>query len=237
MAWTDLASNQIPTFTDLQTSGFSLNSGQSAVTSNECVTKANALAKYNLSSTAMNAFESNQLVPKSSYASGSVTSYSYSVKLGTTTTNVCTATPTTVYSDIDTWGSGEMPLFTDAALTIGLAGWEYAVLDGETLIYDLADSEGYQYLSGTTSGNCSTVTSYSYSVRLDETSSSNVCSQSSTTVYSSYPEFTEGIFLYFDSDLITAVTGYLYVVFLGTSVIYNLDISTGEVLSNTGLNC
>ena len=28
-----------------------------------------------------------------------ITSYSYSVKLGTTTSNVCSATPTTFYSD------------------------------------------------------------------------------------------------------------------------------------------
>jgi hypothetical protein len=152
MAWTDLASNQIPTFTDLQTSGFSLNSGQSAVTSNECVTKANALAKYNLSSAEMNDFESNQLVPKSSYVSGAVTSYSYSVKL-------------------------------------------------------------------------------------DETSSSEVCDNPSTTVYSLSAEFTEGITLYFDSELTTIVDGYLYVSFLGTSEIFELNTSTGEVVFNTGFSC
>jgi hypothetical protein len=234
MAWTDLASNQIPTFTDLQTSGFSLNSGQSAVTSNECVTKANALAKYNLSSTAMNAFESNQLVPKSSYASGSVTSYSYSVKLGTTTTNVCTATPTTVYSDVDVWGSGEMPLFTDAALTIGLSGWEYAVLDGETLIYDLADSEGYQYLSGTTSGNCSTApTAYGYTVKLGN-DSENVCTAISTFVYSSSSSFGAGITLYDSASLTTLIQTYSYVVESGA--IYELNSTTGVVGTFVG-NC
>jgi hypothetical protein len=158
MAWSSLAANQIPTFTDLQTSGFTLNAGQSAVTSNECVTKANALAKYNLSSTAMNSFASNQLVPKSAYASGAVTSYSFSVKLGTTLSNVCTATPITIYSDIDTWGSGEMTLWLDAALTIGLSGYNYGVLSSETLIYGITSSVDYQYLDGSTYGNCSTLT-------------------------------------------------------------------------------
>ena len=76
--WSGLQSNQIPTFTNLQTSGFSLNAGQSHVTSNECLTKAQALAKYNLSASAMSAYASNQLVPKSAYVANTppVTCYS-----------------------------------------------------------------------------------------------------------------------------------------------------------------
>jgi hypothetical protein len=85
-------------------------------------------------------------------------------------------------------------------------------------------------------GACS-VTAYSYSVRLDDTSPSFVCSQSIVTVYASYPEFTEGIALYYDSGLTSLVTGYVYVVFIGTSIIYSLDPVTGIVQSNTGLNC
>jgi hypothetical protein len=157
MAWSSLAANQIPTFTDLQTSGFTLNAGQSAVTSNECVTKANALAKYNLSSTAMNAFASNQLVPKSAYASGAVTSYSYTVKLGTTLTNVCTATPITVYSNSSTWVFGA-ELYTDAALTNYVTGFDYAVLSGTNDIWAIWWGDGVTYLNGDTGNNCSTLT-------------------------------------------------------------------------------
>ena len=70
MAWVDLASNQMPTFTDAQSGGFTLNSGQSSVTSNECMTKSQALTKYNLNSSNMSAYASNQLVPKSTWVSG-----------------------------------------------------------------------------------------------------------------------------------------------------------------------
>ena len=158
MAWSSLAANQIPTFTDLQTSGFSLNAGQSAVTSNECVTKANALAKYNLSSTAMNAFASNQLVPKSAYASGAVTSYSYTVKLGTTLSNVCTATPTTVYSDSSTWVFG-MGLYSDAALTTLISTTnQYIVQTINNDIYNIDEFDGMASLGTDTGNNCTTLT-------------------------------------------------------------------------------
>ena len=98
-------------------------------------------------------------IPKTSYNvsyvdAPLVTSYPYSLKLGTTTTNVCSATPVTTYSDVSTWGTGEMGLWTDEALTTGISGWNYAVLEGETLIYNLATSDINQYLSGVTSGDC-----------------------------------------------------------------------------------
>lgn len=70
MAWGDLASNQMVTFTDAQTSSFVLNSGQSPVTSNECMTKSQALTKYNIDASAMSAYASNQLVPKSVWSNG-----------------------------------------------------------------------------------------------------------------------------------------------------------------------
>lgn len=115
---------------------------------------------YNTTITVVNGMSGEfSAIPKTSYdisyIDTPVVSYPYSVKLGTTTTNVCTATPVTVYSDVSTWGSGEMGLWTDAGLTTGISGWNYAVLVGETLIYDLATSDINQYLSGLTSGDCS----------------------------------------------------------------------------------
>lgn len=76
MAWADLASNQMVSYTDAQTSGFALQSGQSQVTSNQCMTKNDALAKYVLDSAYMTSYASNQLVPKSTWVSG-VVSYSH----------------------------------------------------------------------------------------------------------------------------------------------------------------
>jgi hypothetical protein len=64
------ASNQMVTFTQAQSLGFGLNPGQSHVTSTECMTKAQALAKYNLNAGAMSAYASNQLVPRSVWAAG-----------------------------------------------------------------------------------------------------------------------------------------------------------------------
>lgn len=64
------ASNQMVTFTQAQSLGFGLNPGQSSVNSNECLTKAQALAKYNLNAGAMSAYASNQLVPRSVWAAG-----------------------------------------------------------------------------------------------------------------------------------------------------------------------
>lgn len=74
MAWGDLASNQMVSFTDAQSSPFSLNSGESPVTSNQCMDKTAALTKYNLSSSAMSAYASNQLVPKSVWETGLIAS-------------------------------------------------------------------------------------------------------------------------------------------------------------------
>ena len=68
MAWSDLLGNQMVSFTDAQGGGFTLNSGQSAVTSNQMIDKTAALAKYNLNTTSMSAYASNQLVPKSAWA-------------------------------------------------------------------------------------------------------------------------------------------------------------------------
>jgi hypothetical protein len=64
------ASNQMVTFTQAQSLGFALNAGQSSVNSNECLTKAQALAKYNLNAGSMSAYASNQLVPRSVWAAG-----------------------------------------------------------------------------------------------------------------------------------------------------------------------
>lgn len=66
------ASNQMVSFTQAQSLGFSLKAGQSHVTSNQCMTKSEALAKYNLDTAAMSSYASNQLVPRSAWVNGVV---------------------------------------------------------------------------------------------------------------------------------------------------------------------
>jgi hypothetical protein len=69
MAWINLANNQMVSFTDAQTSGIALKAGQSHVTSNECMTKTQIQAKYNVLTAPMDSFASNQLVEKEKWAS------------------------------------------------------------------------------------------------------------------------------------------------------------------------
>jgi hypothetical protein len=69
MAWIDLANNQMVSFTDAQTSGIALKAGQSHVTSNECMTKAQIQDKYNVLTAPMDSFASNQLVEKEKWTS------------------------------------------------------------------------------------------------------------------------------------------------------------------------
>jgi hypothetical protein len=72
MAWNDLASNQTVSFTDASTGGFTLKPGQENIDSNKCMTKAEALAKYYLSSNNMSGYSDNQLTPKSSWINAPV---------------------------------------------------------------------------------------------------------------------------------------------------------------------
>ena len=67
MAWIDLASNQMVSFTEAQFSGIPLKSGQSNVTSNECMTKAQMIAKYEVDESLLTSYSSNQLVEKSKW--------------------------------------------------------------------------------------------------------------------------------------------------------------------------
>ena len=76
MSWSSLASNQMVSFTDSQTSPFSLNPGQTVPTSNQCMTKDDALTKWSLDSSYMSSYTSNQLVPKSVWVAVQIT-YTY----------------------------------------------------------------------------------------------------------------------------------------------------------------
>ena len=130
------ASNQMVTFTAAQSLGFSLNSGQSGVTSNQCMTKNDALTKYNLSSSAMSAYANNQLVPRSVWVSG-VPYIQYNRTNGYLTGSlVCpnfSEIGGTVYMQIST-----QRFFTNSALTI--------VFDGQNKWYILKDIiyDGFQ---------------------------------------------------------------------------------------------
>ena len=67
MAFSSLAANQMVSEADAATGGFTLNSGQSHGSSNQCMTKSAALTKYNINASAMSSYANNQLVPKSTW--------------------------------------------------------------------------------------------------------------------------------------------------------------------------
>lgn len=67
MAFSNLAANQMVSEADAATGGFTLNSGQSHGSSNQCMTKGAALTKYNINASAMSSYANNQLVPKNTW--------------------------------------------------------------------------------------------------------------------------------------------------------------------------
>jgi hypothetical protein len=72
MAWSSLLPKQLVTEGDAAQSGFTLNAGQSHGSGDKCMTKSEALARYNLSASAMGSYANNQLVPREAWASGVV---------------------------------------------------------------------------------------------------------------------------------------------------------------------
>lgn len=99
MSWSTLASNQMVSYTDAQGGGFTLNAGQSSVTSDQCMTKTDALAKYSLNATNMSTYGALQLVPKSAWVNGVTLPYYYGngpLSSYTAVTNVNVLYPTTV---------------------------------------------------------------------------------------------------------------------------------------------
>lgn len=122
------ASNQMVTFTAAQGLGFALNSGQSSVTSDQCMTKSDALAKYTLDASAMGAYAINQLVPKSTWATGSFT------LLGTISTSYYT---TAILACVPTSFGSQGLYSTSTTLAVGITvyGNGSALIQGQNYFY------------------------------------------------------------------------------------------------------
>jgi hypothetical protein len=84
---------------------------------------------------------------------------------------------------------------------------------------------------------CPVPPAYDYTVRLEEEDIANICIQISTIVYSPASSWAVGMVLYADSGLTTILSGYIYVDYIVTGEIFNLNIGTGVVGSYTGSNC
>jgi hypothetical protein len=117
MAWSDLANNQAISFTDIQTSGFVLKTGQSHVTSNQCMTRSDIQNKYyvNVTSTDMNQLAVKALCLQTTYA------YSLSAPFATAA-EACGATTTRTRYSGDSPLVFESTIYIDAAKTSQLNG-------------------------------------------------------------------------------------------------------------------
>jgi hypothetical protein len=108
MAWSDLANNQAISFTDIQTSGFVLKTGQLHVTSNQCMTRDDIVNKYcvNVTFTANNQLAVKALCLQTTYAYSISAPYSTAAEAcgaSTTRTRYSGASPlifeSTIYTD------------------------------------------------------------------------------------------------------------------------------------------
>jgi hypothetical protein len=135
MSWSSVASNQMVTFTNAQTSGIPLKPGQSHVTSNQCMTKSEIQTKYNVQTTPMNSYASNQLVPKSQWVSAGSVYNTYSVRAANTIVDICdVASFATAYSNTLSFQVG-MTLYSNINLTITLSG-THVIFD--TVVYTMS---------------------------------------------------------------------------------------------------
>jgi hypothetical protein len=125
MAWGDLASNQMVSYNDASSGGFTLKPGQTNSSSPQCMTKNDAFTKYNLATTSnTNTVASNQLMRKDYWTAATVLPYSYTLYYQTqadvslfgftTSSAACSSvSPSiTVYSSSSTIAAG-MALFYD----------------------------------------------------------------------------------------------------------------------------
>ena len=119
MAFNDLLPIQSVSFTDAQTGGFALRSGQSHVTSVKCMSKDEAQAKYVLNAPAMNAYTGVQNPPKSSWVSG-VIGNSFVLEKGDHGDNATCAFHTAPFTLYSTSTEFQIPMrfFEDIGLTI-----------------------------------------------------------------------------------------------------------------------
>lgn len=168
-----------------------------------------------------NGFVKQITIPTSSVFTGSFL-------LGNVVYTVCGASPTTLYSS-SPFATG-VTMYTNVGLTTPVTGFIYIVDSGGN-IFNIDTSTG---VVGTDTGsNCSVGTAGTYQLG---NSTSTICASSNVTLYSNGTLVIGGT-LYTDSGLTTPITGSSFVVVVSSGHIYNLNSSTGQLISDTGLLC
>lgn len=118
------ASNEMVSYTQAQSLGFTLKAGQTHVTSNQCMTKSEALAKYNLSTSAMASYTDNQLVSRSAWITAVVSYIYFGDMTGYSTRNTACANATnhSLYYSASSFVQSGMVLYYDSNLTLPFNG-------------------------------------------------------------------------------------------------------------------
>ncbi len=207
MAWSSLASNQMVSYTEAQGGGFTLQSGQSHVTSNECMTKSEAFAKYILNATTASGFDNNELLAKSGWASGVVgNSFSFGTVDSGSSAGACSGPNTgrTLYSSSSTLSVGTH-LYTDSLLTNS-----FIPGDGTQSYYLHSGSNSYRVTQlGIINLITACVTSYSFNFSISSTfDEPEACGFSyGQTLYSASSSLNISTILYTDSGLVNIFNG------------------------------
>lgn len=201
MAWGDLASNQMVSYTDAQTSGFALQSGQSQVTSNQCMTKSDITTKYNVT---ISGYSSNQLVPKSAWVGVGYAFY-WQRYGGSTQSEACSLGQESYefFANATTLSVG-MQVYSNAALTapISYSQVYYHKLYNTDTIYQ-TDTNGII----TSISSCVVSYSHFFSSIGSPTSSGTCFFTTDIELYSSSSSLGPSVVIYTDSDLLTPFFG------------------------------
>lgn len=207
MSWSGLASNQMVSFTDAQGGGFTLQSGQSPVTSNQCMTKNDALTKYVLNSSYMSSYANNQLVPKSQWVAGIIgNAFIFGTIDSGSSAGACGGVNTgrTLYAAESSLAVG-VKLYTDIGLTNG-----FIPGDGTSSYYLHSGSNSYRVTQyGIINLITTCVTSYPYDFSTTSSTSTGVaCGLSyGQTLYSLDSILNTGSLLYTDAGLTSLFNG------------------------------
>lgn len=149
--------------------------------------------------------------------------------LDNATYTICGRSPVTLYSSVP-FASG-ITMYSDVGLSMPVTGFSVISSVSTGQIFLINSLTGV--VGANTGLTCSSGTAGTYILG---NSSSTVCSGSPSTYYTNGP-FAVGKILYNDPALSSPVTGSTFLVQVLTNNIFNLNTSTGQVGSATGLSC
>lgn len=159
-----------------------------------------------------------------------IINYSGIIRASVNLVDTCLSSDITFYSGTP-FSTGTV-LYSDSSLTTVLSGYNYiAYSDNQIYEIDSVTGEVGNIVSGAI---CNTGTSGIYKIG---NSTDTVCSAIQVELYTN-GSFAIGKIMYYDSSLTTTVTGNDYIVDVnGGGSIYNLNTLTGEVGSDTTIDC